>query len=360
MKEQHFIQVFARRMRERVPDVPSKDYIFSKDFYGLLTADEFSKGICTFNDIIRSILIDVYKYPEEWGMLCYESKEFACNAPRIREEAQTTKELLRIGNLFYAISMSSDLVGQSLFVDTLKFKSFKVSKVSILIKKLQEFGFGIQNFDNTANNFEVLYPDNYAVLQIIKAYSLLSSLDMLAISTLILRAEWRYFDDNKGKNFTYNINDFCRGLCITDMELIRAFYDLYMKYGYVYTVEDTGGLQFEPKNKMDKRRLMYIKRERDELSFNIKFDNIDNYVEDFDKATDNVKNKIIDEYIKYPCEHCGRKKCNGGTVFTYSGNKYTKCIISGSVNFNRINDADAQSILQLVELEIKNRVSLVR
>jgi hypothetical protein len=298
---------------------------------------------------MKSILINVKNDPLSWGMRCYEAHNFCCGAPRTAQEKQTDIDLSRIGETLFAFGKFGTIINKSLHIDGAKFKTQKILKGKIIIDRLQDLGFVIN--DNN-NEFIIEYPDNQSVLQVIKAYSMLNIDNKDPQRNLIMKAEWLPFGESQGNRNA--IVDYCQSLDNEQAEIVKAIYNLALKYDYDVII---GNLVFELKHKDDAKRLGGIKKERDDLSYGFRLDNISNYLDVCDAAPEHIREKIFNGYtLDYKC--CGRKKCVGPITYMRDGNNYGKCRMSGpGFSFVNISKIDIKAVLKLLECEIRTRLS---
>lgn len=345
--EQYLIQQLIRRVYASIPDLPNEDYKWREEFRGELTNYEFYRGFCDFHYLVKIILTDAKNNPLSWGMRCYESVKFECNAPRIPQEKQTDIDLLRIGETIFAFGKFGIVVNKSLQICDAKLKSQKILKSKIIIEKLHDYGFIISNSDN---ELIVEYPDNPFVLQIIKAYSMLNIDNKDSIRNNILKAEWLHFGNSRG-NRTH-IDDYCRSMIKEQADNVRGIYDLMIKYGYEVTI---GSLTFEPNHKKDPRRLCIIKKERDDIAYRFRFDNLQNYMDICDALPEHIKSEIFNGYTQMgSC--CGKKNCAGPIKYSRNGIIYGKCRLSGEGGcFVNLRKTDGETVLRLLEYELKER-----
>ncbi len=354
MSEQYIIQQFVRRVFDRMPDLPYENYEWSKDFLGDLTNHDFYTGICAFSNLITDILDDVIADPQSWGIPCYETQEIFCAAPITPEESKSMKGFFRIGKMLYALATCGNLMNQSLYIDNEAFQKYKITKGNLILDKLQDFGFVIDDYNKKSLEFIIEYPDNYAVLQVIKAYTFISDVKYDEILERMMRAEWHFFSKDKGNDFQFNLEDFCKGLATSDAELAKLVHDLVVENGYATNFRICD-LKFEPKHKKDKKRLLYMKRERDNLFCDFRFDDVYKYADELDYVTDEIRDAIIQWFKESGCIKCGRPKCPGPVTLRYNGGEYEKCMMSMGARFVSVSTENSESILRLLKCEIQSR-----
>ena len=346
--EQYLIQQHAKRLYNNIPDFPDSDHKWLSIYIGKLTDDEFNIGIRVFINLMKDIITDIKKDPQNWGMRCYEAQYFYCNAPRTSQEKQTDNDLLRVGEIFYALGKSGDIINNALEINNKIFQSYKITKEKIIIERLKDLGF---EFKNTEFGFSVSYTKNHSVLQVIKAYELLNW-SKESTCQQILKAEWLNFGEGWGSRIA--IDDYCRSLDIVQAQIVKSIYKMIKNYGYEVII---GTLTLEVKHKKDAKKLLVIKKERDDLSYIFRFDNITYYLTECDTSPDNIKDEIFNGF-KHDYQCCGKKNCVGPIIYIRDGKTYGKCRLSGGIGFVNINILNSKIILSLLENEIKARLSL--
>ena len=155
----------------------SKKYLYGLD------NDTFVKGFYAVRKILISVYQDMLAVPEEYGLILVDMdiSEYKNSQPRASRASA-----LRLMALLYGLGRAGELVQNELHITaeafqeiaTIKYTGFSwMQNASMILNKLMEFGFTFiglkgKSFDKKADQYVLSYPDNPAILNVLKGYAM--------------------------------------------------------------------------------------------------------------------------------------------------------------------------------------------
>ncbi len=265
----------VRRYKDRIVEVPDiEDFTVDTSFLNDISLEDLYSGFCDFQQIIEDIHTDLMNSPDEYALSCIREEHLAPTDPFSETESKALKSYERYGFVFKAFAILGERSSDSLVIDCDEISKYKISKLNIILKHLNEYGFIFTGVSDEFSipkkgEFMLSYPDNINVLYFIKAFE---SVNEKNLDKVFLRADWRVLKHSDIKLFEYDMSDMIRGLNDFDKVVIMECTKILTDAGYQSIVTETGGYQINYSHKKDKKGFIYFKRQRDSLQCRLKLE----------------------------------------------------------------------------------------
>ena len=179
MNQNYWVSIWAKRRQDEVIAVP-KSYHVHKDFLFCMTKDEVKAAFSQINTLFKKIYSDIAKQPEAFGMPLHFQHEHRVFSSEWRDSGQAP---YRPFILLYNLLICSEVSDNELVVSIEKFKAIKpppkylsgidqkIKRQNFLFNKLTDHGFvfeGLKNNKPANSDITIAYPDNPALLQLLK------------------------------------------------------------------------------------------------------------------------------------------------------------------------------------------------
>jgi hypothetical protein len=327
-------------------------------------------------DIDNETFVNCFLHMQKMGYKVYD--DMIENFGEYGIKAETDKDeffnlVSCFGDVLYQISLLGELNSHVLTVRTDLFKTgVKKYKYNLIINKLRHFGFEISNhngktFIKGAEYFEVSYPKNSKVIDVLKAYASVvkNYTDEIKPSMQFytrdfynfINFKYRFIEDETTRE--YPEPAFMIAIDRASVErqkVLRWLYDEAAKCGYKTHSGFGTNLQF---NKGSKSFIWFDTNEEDgktsvstKISLKTVFENQPEKIRALNERFPKTFN------LEFRGECCGgilpetaTKGCFRFT-FTYEGNLYLRCGLAGFV-FENMTFDDMHDVLELYKIENK-------
>jgi len=360
MNRRYYVQAIAENYLKNVIADPVSINVHNKFLHGLST-DEFLEGFKSLLSLMRQLYGDIAENPADFGMILKDVVDIdAKNADYTNSNAS----LIRVPNLLLLLGARANLGSDmTLTIDggvlIQEAKKLKITGLPLLLAKLMEYGFEINDFDKSPVAGEMLsvsYIDNRNLTATLKSMAVALS-EMNKGDLKSPKKDYFYMMHNglleneavkepkPTFDVIYNVLDpVQRGYADDLHEIVADYSKQNIRMGGLmrndWSCAYTG--------KKNKKVLMSFQVHQDNFSVKLNLNNINQYIYLVAEMSDKIKNVVRNG--GYECGSCN-PRCSGGFKFEMDGEAYNKCHC-GSFVFSGLTEEDIAYCKNLLKEEI--------
>jgi len=396
MNQVYWVSAWAKRRQDEVVRVPA-DYKIHADFLRHMDKTEVQSAFIELNILFQTIYGDIAVNPDAWGMPLHVKDNYRVFS---REFTNSGQAPYRPFILLYNLLICGEILNGGVKVSAEKFKALKpppknisgidqyVSRANFIFNKLSDFGFvfeGLKNNKVTDSDIIIEYPDNPAVLYLLKQLA-----DKAHGTKIIPNIRSIKEDEDTSSRETDRIGDFlcCHfrllqddmntadyGFGIDDVA-DRVLADSEKEFAYKldktlkltgYVPELYGGIEchgiayyHSEKDMRSKKPFTYkvttrgmdfeqIDDEEKKMRLQLRIRNVSNCFEYLASCPDSVK-RIFTDYSDEGCVCRQNNTCTHSIAYEIDGSKYWRCACCGAAFNFKPNLSDISHYIKLIEL----------
>ena len=358
--KKYYVQHIAEIYQKNVCNTPPTK-VHDRFLYGL-DMEQFTNGFTALAALMRQLFSEIARDPASFGMTL---KEITDTNAKTSYYTGSGASLLRVPNLLYILGAKSELqadmslvIDGGVLADTAK--QLKITGLPLLLSKLRECGFDVSDFGKApkaADRISVSYIDNRYLTVALKAmaealYELSkgdlrnSNNDYFYMMHGGLLENETVKEPKLTVDFIYHVLDPIRR---SHAEALHKTVENATKQNIRKSLMRNNWTNTYTNTK-NKKVLMSLLIEQDELSVKLNLQNITMYAPLIKELPEKMQNVIFNGGWDCGRDNCN-PRCSGGFAFEIDGKAYDKCHC-GSFVFNRLTDEDVAYCQKLLEQEL--------
>jgi len=303
-----------------------KDFNVNPDcLYGLSKA-EFIIGLNELTDILKSIYLDMIQSPDEYGLPLVEDIECKPFNPKAADSKNSSHRLI---SLLHTLVQCGELVENQLVINKKLFSEskqkplYKFTKVKMILDKLGDHGFMIEDFNKKAGSteFSLSYLDSSYIIPVLYGYMKQTPLKKQALFSL------NYFlaikeEERPANNHQLIFSEYLSG---SEQEFYLRLNEAVLAEGLIFgTSDDYSNISFRREyliNPKDKTRLIGCFSDFGKLKIFLRLRHVDHYADYIETLPERVKQIF---QVESNCHFC-QESCGYQNKWTLENKTYTMC-----------------------------------